>query len=312
MDFSALLNKMVIFIVLMLVGYIGARRNILSKDFAKGLSTLVMNVFLTCSILNSVISDPPEFTGGELVNIMLILSLTMLISYAVAFVCVRLFRINRDNGALNELSMGVANNVFIGMPVAQELFGSAGVLYCALSCIPFNLLLYTYGVWRLKHGKGGSTDAGASSMRLKDVLTIPLFATLVALVIFIIQPPIPRFISELIGTTASATMPVSMIVIGATLGNVNFLDAFREKRVYILCLVRLIICPLIVMALLSLLTSAPDLFGTSVIIAACPTAVVVSVLALQYDYEASYSSKYILASTVLSMVTLPIFCYFLV
>lgn len=312
MDFSALLNKMVVFIVLMLVGYIGAQRNILSKDFAKGLSTLVMNVFLSCSILNSVISDPPELTGGELVETMLILSLTIVISYAVAFISVRLFRMNRENGALNELSMGVMNNVFIGMPVAQQLFGSAGVLYCALSCIPFNLLLYTYGVWCLKHGKGESADNGASAMRIKDVLTIPLFATLIALVIFVIQPPVPRFISELIGTTASATLPVSMIVIGATLGNVNFLDAFREKRAYILCLVRLIICPLIAMSLISLLTSAPDLLGTAVIIVGCPTAVVVSVLALQYDYDASHSSKYILTSTVLSMVTLPIFCYFLV
>lgn len=311
MDFSALLNKMFVFVVMMLVGYVGARKKILSKDFAKGLSTLVMNVFLTCSILNSVITEPPELSGKDLAITMFVLTLILIVSYALSFLCVRIFRLNRDNGALNELSMSVMNNVFIGMPVAQELFGSAGALYCALNCIPFNLVLYTYGVWRLKHGKGGSADDGASAMRIKDVLTIPLIATFVALAIFLIQPPVPRVVSEFISTTAAATMPVSMIVIGATLGNVNILDSFREKRAYIISFVRLVLCPLIFMLLMPILPGDKALLGSAVIIAGCPTAVVISVLALQYDYDASYSSKCILMTTVLSMITLPVFSYFL-
>lgn len=310
MDFSALLNKMFVFIVMMLVGYVGARKKILSKDFAKGLSTLVMNVFLTCSILNSVITEPPDLSGKDLAITMLVLTLILIVSYALSLLCVRLFHLNRDNGALNELSMSVMNNVFIGMPVAQELFGSAGALYCALNCIPFNLILYTYGVWRLKHGKGGGDD-GASAMRIKDVLTIPLIATFAALAIFIIQPPVPRVAAEFISTSAAATMPVSMIVIGTTLGNVNLLDTFREKRAYIISFVRLILCPLVFLLLMPILPGNNALLGTAVIIAGCPTAVVVSVLALQYDYDAAYSSKCILMTTVLSMITLPIFAYFL-
>ena len=36
MDFSELIIKMVIFVALMLVGYVGARRRAFSPDFAKG------------------------------------------------------------------------------------------------------------------------------------------------------------------------------------------------------------------------------------------------------------------------------------
>ena len=85
-----------------------------------------------------------------------------------------------------ELLISVMNNIFIGLPIAEALYGATAVLYCALSCIPYNLLLYSYGVWRLRSGK--AIDNGGSAFKIKDVFTVPLFATLTALLIFIFSP----------------------------------------------------------------------------------------------------------------------------
>ena len=41
------------------------------------------------------------------------------------------------------------NNLLIGLPLLSALFGSTAVLYAGLTSLPFNVLLYTYGVWRL-------------------------------------------------------------------------------------------------------------------------------------------------------------------
>ena len=54
MDFSPLFAKLLTFIALMLAGYAGARKNILCPGFAKSLSWLVMDVFLSCTILRSL------------------------------------------------------------------------------------------------------------------------------------------------------------------------------------------------------------------------------------------------------------------
>ena len=54
MDFSPLFAKLLTFIALMLAGYAGARKNILCPGFAKSLSWLVMDVFLSCTILHSL------------------------------------------------------------------------------------------------------------------------------------------------------------------------------------------------------------------------------------------------------------------
>lgn len=308
MDFSPLFAKLLTFITLMLAGYAGARKKILCPGFAKSLSWLVMDVFLSCTILNSVTSGSLDISGAQLVKVILLLSLVMLISYAFGALVARVFFKGRENTPVFELLISVMNNIFIGLPIAEALYGATAVLYCALSCIPYNLLLYSYGVWRLRSGKA---LGGGAAFKIKDVFTVPLFATLAALLIFIFDIQLPYILRELISTTASATMPASMIVIGATLGGVKIADGFKQRYVYLIGLMRLVIVPAAVWFIVGLLSTDSMLVSTCAIIAACPSAVVVSILALQNDYDAAFSSNAVLVTTALSMISLPVWVYIL-
>ena len=196
MDFSPLFAKLLTFIALMLAGYAGARKNILCPGFAKSLSWLVMDVFLSCTILNSVTSGDLDISGAQLIKVILMLSLVMLISYALGALTSRILFKGRENTPVFELLISVMNNIFIGLPIAEALYGATAVLYCALSCIPYNLLLYSYGVWRLRSGK--AIGNGSSAFKIKDVFTVPLFATLAALLIFIFNIQLPYILRELI------------------------------------------------------------------------------------------------------------------
>ena len=129
--------------------------------------------------------------------------------------------------------------------------------------------------------------------------------------VIILEIRLPMILTDLISSTSAATMPLSMIVIGATLGGIPLTEAFREKWVYLLCALRLVILPALTWLILSPLTQDVLLLKTSVLLAACPSGVVVTVLSLQYDYDASYSSKGILVGTMLSMITLPIWAIIL-
>lgn len=300
-DFSLLFNTMIVFLALMTIGYVGARMKVLTKEFSKAANKLVMNVFLSASVLNSVLGEQPELSGGQLWHVMLMMSLTMLLCYVVGAAAGRIFRLGGDDRAVMEMLMNVPNTMFVGLPIVQELFGPTAVLYLALSCIPFNVLLYSYGVWRFTCDKGGG-----GKFSLKTLFNIPFIATLVSLVVFFFHIPIPAVGTKLIGTLAATTMPMSMIVIGATLGSVNLLDAFREKRVYIVSFFRLLVAPVLAWLMLSLLTNDPILLATGVIIAGCPSGVIVTVLSLEYDHNAVFSSKGVLAATSLCMLTLPL------
>ena len=308
MDYTQLLNTMIVFVVLMTIGYVGARKKIFGSEFTQASSRLVLNVFLTASVLNSVTGDQPNLSASQLWHVMLLTSLSIVLCYILGAIVIRIFSPGSDNSAIMELLTSVPNTMFVGLPVVQELFGSTAVLYIAMSCIPFNVLLYSYGVWRLKSSKGGKGER----IRIKDVITIPFIATVVSLFVFFFHIPMPGAAAKLINILAPATMPISMIVIGSTLGRVHLLDAFKEKRVYIVCLFRLIAAPLLTWFALSFLTSDPILLATCVILAGCPSGVICTVMALQYGHNAELSSKGVLASTTLSMITLPVIASFLV
>ena len=305
MNMSALLTKMVIFVVLMVIGYIGARTKLLNGEFTKAASKLTLNVFMSATIINSVIANPPQLSGGELAEVMLACFVSIGLGYLLSALIVRLLPFNRERKPLMELLISVTNTMFIGVPVAEPVFGSQAVFYIAMSCIPFNVLLYTYGVWRMNQ------SGERVKLHLKDMVCVPLIATVAALLIFVLDIPVPAVAKELCSTLSAATMPMSMLVIGSSLGRVSLLDAFKEKSLYFVSLVRLVLVPLLTLPVLRLITADPVLLGAMVIIAGCPSGIVVTVLAIQYGRDAEYTSKVILLNTVLSMVTLPALVYFL-
>ena len=303
MELSALLEKMFIFSVLMIVGSVLARRGTLDRSFAKAASALVLNVFMAAAILNSVLTVQLSLGWAELGRIMLVLCVMQALGYLIAAAAVRFFSRDREEQPCLELLMSMGNSMFIALPIVDGLLGPEAVFYVSLSCIPFNLLIYTYGVWRLK-GAG-------SRLRIKDMLSIPLVVTLLSVCIFLLRIPVPRFLRSLISATAGASMPMSMIVIGATLGSVSLLDAFKNGKLYLVSAVRLILIPLLTWAICRLLTQDAVLLLTAVIVAGCPSAVLVTVLSVQYKRNSVLTAEGTLQNTVLSMATIPLLVWLL-
>ncbi|MBR5342441.1 MAG: AEC family transporter [Oscillospiraceae bacterium] len=303
----ALVQKLIVFVALMLVGYVGARRGPFTPDFAKAASKLTLNVFMSATILNSVISNPPEMSGGELAYSMLVAFLVLLLSYAAAAVIARLLPIRKDRAPLFELLTGVMNPMFIGIPVVKVLLGDqgdVGVFYIALSSVFFNLLIYTYGVWRLKSGD-------RNAMRLKDVISVPLIVTALSVVIFAFRIEVPELLRSLIDSMSPATMPMSMVVIGASLGRVSLIDAFREKSLFLVSALRLLLIPFLTWLMFLVLPADPLLRISMLVMSACPSGIIVSILAIQYGKDAEYCSKGILLDTALSMLTIPFLAWLL-
>ena len=300
----ALFQKLILFLALMLVGYVGARRGSFGPDFARSASKLTLNVFMTATILYSVVNNPPSMSGGELAWSLLVAFLVLLLGYVVSAVLTRLLPVNPERKPIFELLISVMNPMFIGVPVAEVLLGSQGVFYIALSNAFFNLLLFTYGVWRIKAGE-------RSKLRLKDMITMPLIATVLSVVIFALRVPCPDFLKSMLGTVSPATMPMSMVVIGASLGKVKLVDTFKEKSLYLVSFFRLLLMPLLTWLLFQVLPADPMLRSAMLIVSACPSGIIVSILCLQYSKDVEYSSKGILLDTALSMLTIPLLAQFL-
>ncbi len=303
MEFAALINKMAIFVVLMLIGYLCARRGVTDANYTRTTSKLVINVFMCATILKSAFAMETAVSLATVAVGMLAMCLTIAFCFLVGFAVTRLLRIEREHAAQFELLVAVGNAMFIGVPVAESVLGPLAVFYIAMSAIPFNVLLYSYGIWLL-------LDRGEGvKLRFRDVLSIPLVTSLLAILIFLLKPPIPTVVRELVDTMSGATMPLSMLVIGASLGGVKLVDAFRNKKLYLASFARLLLTPILLGLLTGLLHPDPMLRMTCIIVAACPSAILVSILSIQYGKDYVFSSQGILQSTALSMLTIPLILY---
>ena len=299
MELSTLLGNMLVFAVLMLIGYLMARRGVIGPAFTRTASSLVLNVFMVGTILNSMISTGAERDLSNLPEIILMTFMMTLIGYATAWLVTRLVRIEPDNAPSFEILMGVGNSMFIALPIAGALYGAYAVFIVSLSCIPFNVFLYSYGVWRIR-----GTESG--KLRVKDMFSIPLIATLLGLLILLLDLSVPKVIVDIFSSLSGATMPMSMMVIGASLGSVSLLDAFRNTKLAILSAVRLILIPILTWVICRFLTDDPVLRMTCMIIAASPSAVIVSVIAIQYGRDGVFASEAVQHSTICSIVTIPL------
>ena len=296
-----MLDTCVAILVLVLIGFLGTRRGLLSEDFSKKASWLVMNVFLPASIFNSITDGIGQLSVRQLPHILLMMTLFIAVSYVVSRLLAQLLSRRTEDPALLELSISAMNTLLVGLPILQGVYGSMAVLYTGMSNLPFNFFLYTYGVWRLS-STGPEHQGG---IHLRSMFTLCLGATVLGLLFFCFGIPVPGIAKRFLSFSAGATIPLSTVIIGITMGKEDIRAAFRDRRVYVVCLVRLIVIPLLVWLAMRPLTADVLLLKTCVVLAACPTAVVVPILALQHGHEPTLGSNSVIVSTILGLVTMP-------
>ena len=206
MNLSTVFAKMAMLILIMLLGYLCARIGITGPEFNRRVTPLVINVLLTATILNSVLGVP-EFSGMEVVDYILVMTVMVAIQIAVAWFLPRLLRMRGEDVATTRLSAAFGNVGFVGLPVVAAIFGDEMVFFASLCNVPFNLALYSIGAAQLAGGSGARFD-------WREVLNMPVIATLLSVVLLLSRIHVPAVIADTISTLSGATIPLSMLIIG--------------------------------------------------------------------------------------------------
>lgn len=297
---TVIFEKMAMMVIFLAGGYIFARMKVVGPEFNKGLSKLVINFFLVGLILSSVVNKESDMTGRELFFSLGLWFVMIAISIIVGWLTPRLFRMKSGDKGMYSLMVSFMNNGFMGFPLVVAVYGADALFFAALSNIPFNLMLYTVGLVFLNSGEG------SQRLSLKRVINAPIVATLIAILILVLKIPLPGFIEDTLGYMSSATVPLSMMCIGVALGGVALKDAFCHPKLYLISLMRLIVCPVLTWLILKGIVADPVMLGTIVILAATPTAVICTILGIENGRDGIESSEGVLLSTVLSTGTIPL------
>lgn len=301
MNLSIVFAKMAMLVLIMLLGYLCARIGITGPEFNQRVTPLMVKVLLPATILNSVLSVP-DFSGRELLDYILVMTVMVALQMLPAWFLPRLMRTRSEDVGATRLVTAFGNVGFVGLPVVAAIFGDEMVFFASLCNIPFNLALYSCSAAQL------SPDGGR--VRWQDVLNAPVIATLLSVVLLLSHVHVPGVLADTISSVSGVTIPLSMLVIGTSLGGISVRSVLTDWRVYVVSAVRLLVCPLLTWLVLRPF-AAGALLGISVLMAACPSAMLVTALCLQYGRSDAFASKCIFLSTVLSAVTIPLLIWLL-
>ena len=236
MTWMIVLEKMVMLVLLMLVGFGCAKAGWTDSAFSQKASRLVMNIFIVGMIVNSVANVKPILTNQELLIAVGVVFLVFFLGGFLGWAGARLCGLKGKDRDVAWLSVFFMNNVFIGFPVIESIFGSNAIFCASLSNLPFNLLLYSIGIAQLRAGMG------EGRFKLREVFSPPMVATVAAIVSFLLRAPLPSLVADTLSTLGAATVPMSMIIVGTSLSRVPIREALLDWRAYAISLVRLIVC----------------------------------------------------------------------
>lgn len=165
-----MLQQMIVMFLMMAVGYLCYRKQILTEEVSRKVSAIVVNVANPCMILSSALTDQ-QMQGKELVQTLAIVVIMYVFLLVMAQLLPRILCIQKESRGAYAAMTVFANIGFMGFPVLAAMYGNGALLYGAVFQIPFNILIYTYGVAVLTRKPGACAKTEQDVKAEVDVKT---------------------------------------------------------------------------------------------------------------------------------------------
>jgi predicted permease len=197
------------------------------------------------------------------------------------------------------LAGAIGNNGNMGIPICFFAFGEAGVALATVYYAMSSFLSNTVGV--VIASAGGSTMAGALLHSLQSPV---LYAAFLGLALNQVHVTIPGPLFNAIELLAGAAVPGMLVLLGTQLRSTRF--GGDQRIVWRSALIRLVASPVAAWLLCNWMGVGGLERQVLIVQAAMPTAVMTTVLATEFDASPGLVAAAVLATSLLSMVTLSI------
>ena len=284
--------------LLILAGVLAKKTGIVSETGRKTLSDLLIYIVLPCNILESFLSGG-QMPEGFVRNCLLAVGISAGIQLLAVYGSKLLFR-KYPRGEKSVLSYGMicSNSGFIGLPIARLMFGDLGVIYTSVFQIPLRFTMWTAGLSLF-------TSVSRKDAFRKLARHPCIIAVFVGLALMAVPIQLPGVLSDALDSLSGCTVPLSMLVIGTILADAPIRSLFSRPVLWYSCL-RLVLFPLLIWVLLRPLGLDPTLVNVCVLMTGMPAGSTGSILADKYGGAALFASELAFASTLCSIVTIPL------
>lgn len=305
MNTLLLFFQMLMLFAMMMTGYAAFRMKVFDDIGQHQISKIVVNVLNPCLVISAIAGDRPSdsenLTLQNFISALVFYAFFILASYVFFFLKSRIGKKDIQELKLEQLMLFLSNLGFFGIPVVKALFGDEYVIYLIFYMFLFNIVAYTLGIYiampKTKGHKGFS---------FKLIFNSGTVISMIAIILYLSGIPIPDTVGNFFSYMGNACIPLSMLLIGGSLAQMDLRSVFTDKNIYLYILLRNLIVPGIGILILRMLPFDAAIVKICCLTASMPIAALTGMLAEQYAHKGNYCNKMIAMSTILSVITVPL------
>lgn len=292
-----IVGKVAVILILIAVGYVVTKCRWFTERGAAEVTSLLIKIVTPCLIVNSFLGSNEGLKVSEMLLALVVSALAIGLALVISLFTFRKETPQRQK--VLRFSIIFSNAGFMGIPLVESIVGGKGVIYGSFFVVAFNVICWTYGY---------SMMSGGAKLNLRTVLLNPgIVGLLFGLPIYFFKLQLPALITEPVSFLSNLNTPLAMLVIGSYIARVDLHSFISDMAVYKMAALRLLAAPAVYLALLLLIKPEPDLLVSSVIQASAPAAANAVLFAVEYHQDSELASKCVAVSTVLSIITIPLF-----
>ncbi|MDO5848640.1 MAG: AEC family transporter [Methanobrevibacter sp.] len=295
---DAIITTILSISILIALGYIFKKINLLSEKDVTPFNNLVMNLLMPCMIFSALYSADLNLIP-KLGVLPFVIVGSSCVCGVISYIILKSLHFDDRKVWSIVVTVMIANTAFMGYPVNLGIFGNSGFLRAIFSDLGtlFIFIILSF-VLILKFG-------GSSKVAIKKVALFPaLWAVILGILLNAFNVPIGPVLDNVINYLGQGAIPLIMISLGLAL-NLNGLHK-NIPSIAFTSVVKLFIFPLIACIIVSLLHLSGLEYDVAIVEAAMPSGMLSLLLAITYDLDYHVTSDCILSNTLFSLITLPI------
>jgi malate permease and related proteins len=281
------------------IGFLMAQR--FGAD-VKTMSTVSFNALSPCLVFYQLVTAKVSGAQSWRVALFCVL-LTVAIGVAGGLAALAL-RLRGATLSTFLLVVMFSNSGNYALPVVLFAFGRESLAFASVYFVTSAILVYTFGVFVAASGRGSIRSTLLGIARVPAVYAVAAAVTMLAA-----GATLPLAVMRPVGLLNDAALPVMVLVLGMQLERARL--PAHPAAVTAAVVLSLVVAPILAFPLSATLGLAGAARQASIIEASMPSAVITTVLALEFDLDAGFSTSVVMFSTLLSPFTLVILIAYL-
>lgn len=282
-------------------GFVLIRSGKISKETIGAFAVVLMYVCSPC--LNIYTFIKTDMTGRILKEAVIVLVVSLLVQVFILLFFKWFFRKKFDDVKYRVCTIATAmgNCSFMGVPLLEAVMpdNPEAVVMSTVFCLGMSLIGWTLSSYIISNDK--------TYMSIKKAIVNPsMISFFIAIALIIARVEIKGQALSMITLLGKMSAPMCMLIMGMRLATMELKAVFSDKMAYVIVVIKQIMMPLLVFAIMSMLPVDPYLVKCMFILSATPIASMVLNYAELIGQGQKRAANLVLVGTMLSIVTLPL------